>query len=124
MVTLSNFNLVHNLMECLFKKLPRNCLYFTVGRMEFLTNVTPPSVMDIARSNPYLNRGGIYQPPSCTSRYRVAMIIPHRARETHLRSLLAHLHPLMQRQQLHYRIFVIHQVGRNEKTSISLLTLF
>lgn len=59
---------------------------------------------------------GQYNPSDCTARQSVAILIPHRNREKHLLYLLYHLHPFLQRQQLHYAIYVIHQVG---KTPIS-----
>uniref|UniRef100_A0A1A8KKZ0 Beta-1,4-galactosyltransferase n=1 Tax=Nothobranchius kuhntae TaxID=321403 RepID=A0A1A8KKZ0_NOTKU len=54
---------------------------------------------------------GEYEPPDCTARESVAILIPHRNRERHLLYLLHHLHPFLQRQQLHYAIYVIHQAG-------------
>lgn len=53
---------------------------------------------------------GEYEPPDCTARQSVAILIPHRNRERHLLYLLHHLHPFLQRQQLHYAIYVIQQV--------------
>lgn len=55
---------------------------------------------------------GQYNPSDCTARQSVAILIPHRNREKHLLYLLYHLHPFLQRQQLHYAIYVIHQVGK------------
>lgn len=55
--------------------------------------------------------GGQYEPADCKARQSVAILIPHRNREKHLLYLLHHLHPFLQRQQLHYGIYVIHQVG-------------
>ncbi|XP_029029488.1 beta-1,4-galactosyltransferase 4 [Betta splendens] len=54
---------------------------------------------------------GEYKPPDCTARQSVAILIPHRKRERHLLYLLHHLHPFLQRQQLHYGIYVIQQAG-------------
>ncbi|XP_040908030.1 beta-1,4-galactosyltransferase 4 [Toxotes jaculatrix] len=54
---------------------------------------------------------GKYEPPDCTARQSVAILIPHRNRERHLLYLLHHLHPFLQRQQLHYAIYVIQQAG-------------
>ncbi|XP_066555242.1 beta-1,4-galactosyltransferase 3 isoform X2 [Amia ocellicauda] len=70
-----------------------------------------PLLKGIAKKNPLVTWGGLYTPPHCEARYKTAIIIPHRNRETHLRHLLYHLHPFLQRQQLHYRIYVIHQAG-------------
>ncbi|KAK3595595.1 hypothetical protein CHS0354_009551 [Potamilus streckersoni] len=51
--------------------------------------------------------GGMYIPDNCVSRERTAIIIPYRDREDHLDILTRHLHNILQRQQLEYRIFVI-----------------
>lgn len=53
---------------------------------------------------------GRYHPTECSALQRVAILIPHRNRERHLLYLLEHLHPFLQRQQLDYGIYVIHQV--------------
>ncbi|XP_072284485.1 beta-1,4-galactosyltransferase 3 [Pyxicephalus adspersus] len=70
-----------------------------------------PTMRKIQEKNRLVVRGGIYRPPNCESRHRTAIIIPHRNRETHLRHLLYYLHPFLQRQQLHYGIYIIHQAG-------------
>lgn len=54
---------------------------------------------------------GQYHPVDCIAQQSVAILIPHRSREKHLRYLLHYLHPFLQRQQLHYAIYVIHQAG-------------
>ncbi|KPP75784.1 beta-1,4-galactosyltransferase 4-like [Scleropages formosus] len=54
---------------------------------------------------------GKFEPEECRARQSVAVLIPHRNREKHLLYLLYHLHPFLQRQQLHYAIYVIHQAG-------------
>ncbi|XP_033756565.1 beta-1,4-galactosyltransferase 4-like [Pecten maximus] len=62
---------------------------------------------DLALRLPEVKFGGIYQPASCAARSKVAIIIPYRNRATHLKILLNNLHPLLQKQQLDYGIFVI-----------------
>ena len=69
-----------------------------------------PSLAEIVERNPRVEAGGRYRPAGCEPRSRTAIIVPHRAREHHLRLLLYHLHPFLQRQQLAYGIYVIHQV--------------
>lgn len=54
---------------------------------------------------------GQFSPPDCFARQSVAILIPYRNREKHLLFFLYHLHPFLQRQQLHYGIYVIHQAG-------------
>lgn len=63
----------------------------------------------IAESNPLVKPGGRYKPADCVARHRVAIVIPYRNREQHLKILLHNLHPMLQRQQLDYGIFVIEE---------------
>lgn len=65
---------------------------------------------DVERENKGVAKG-VYKPPDCISRESVAILVPHRSRERHLLYLMHHLHPFLQRQQLHYAIYVIQQVG-------------
>ncbi|KAL2094437.1 hypothetical protein ACEWY4_009156 [Coilia grayii] len=70
------------------------------------------SFSDVEEENrEVLSPGGQSQPSDCRSTQKVAVLIPHRNREKHLLYLLHHLHPFLQRQQLHYSIYVIHQAG-------------
>jgi N-terminal region of glycosyl transferase group 7 len=78
----------------------------------------------VGRSDPYstanessvsyegIDRGGHWSPSPtlCVARQRLAIIVPFRNRETHLRILLRVLHPMLQRQLIDYTIFVIEQV--------------
>jgi len=82
-----------------------------LGRLEFNFNSTPPTLQQVAEANKVLSNGGSYEPPDCIARSRVAIIVPHRARELHLRALLWHIHPIFQRQQLQYKVYVVHQAG-------------
>ncbi|XP_041843889.1 beta-1,4-galactosyltransferase 3 [Melanotaenia boesemani] len=77
-------------------------------------HVSFPSGLTLAaveKKNPLVVRGGRYRPPDCMARHKTAIIIPHRLREHHLKFLLYYLHPFLQRQQLSYGIYVIHQAG-------------
>lgn len=74
---------------------------------------------EVQRKNPLVVRGGRYRPPSCEARHRTAIIIPHRHREHHLKFLLYYLHPFLQRQQLQYGIYVIHQVKHAQPSQTS-----
>uniref|UniRef100_A0A1A8JTJ2 Beta-1,4-galactosyltransferase n=1 Tax=Nothobranchius kuhntae TaxID=321403 RepID=A0A1A8JTJ2_NOTKU len=69
------------------------------------------TLAEVQRKNPLVIRGGRYRPPNCEARHKTAIIIPHRNREHHLKFLLYYLHPFLQRQQLSYGIYVIHQAG-------------
>uniref|UniRef100_H2ZY98 Beta-1,4-galactosyltransferase n=2 Tax=Latimeria chalumnae TaxID=7897 RepID=H2ZY98_LATCH len=65
---------------------------------------------DIQKENPNVLLGR-YQPLECHALQKVAILIPFRNREKHLVYLLKHLHPFLQRQQVHYGIYVINQAG-------------
>jgi hypothetical protein len=58
--------------------------------------------------------GGHWSPHHCIARQRLAVIIPFRDREAHLPVLLQVLHPMLQRQQIDYTIFVVEQVSRTK----------
>ncbi|XP_075186316.1 beta-1,4-galactosyltransferase 3 isoform X2 [Anomaloglossus baeobatrachus] len=82
-----------------------------------------PSSRRIQEKNPLVTVGGRYQPPNCESRHKTAVIIPHRNREKHLRHLLYYLHPFLQRQQLQYGIYIIHQSGNSTFNRAKLLNV-
>nr|KAG5694877.1 hypothetical protein BaRGS_029494 [Batillaria attramentaria] len=66
-----------------------------------------PSFEEIVKLNPGMEPGGHFHPPDCRARSRVAIIVPYRDREQHLRIMLHNLHPILQRQQLDYVIIVV-----------------
>lgn len=66
---------------------------------------------------------GRYQPEECKALQKVAILIPHRNREKHLMYLLEHLHPFLQRQQLEYGIYIIHQAGSKKFNRAKLLNV-
>lgn len=83
-----------------------------IGRI--LINMEPvigENMSAIAHSNPNVSPGGHFAPSSCFPRHRVAIVIPYRDRWEHLSILLYHLHPILQRQQLEYKIYVAEQFG-------------
>jgi len=57
----------------------------------------------------FVYKGGWWAPLECKERFSTAIIIPFRNREQHLPILLRQLHPILYRQRLHYRIFIIEQ---------------
>lgn len=66
---------------------------------------------------------GRFHPEDCRAQQRVAILIPHRNREKHLLYLLDNLHPFLQRQQLDYAIYVIHQAGDGKFNRAKLLNV-
>ena len=67
-----------------------------------------------------LTAGGRYRPVDCRSHHKVAIVIPYRDREEHLRLFLQHLHPFLQRQQVEYGIYVVVQSGKKKSLEFSL----
>ncbi|XP_053421484.1 beta-1,4-galactosyltransferase 4 isoform X2 [Nycticebus coucang] len=77
---------------------------------------------EVQAENPKVHRGR-YHPKECEALQRVAILIPHRNREKHLMYLLEHLHPFLQRQQLDYGIYIIHQAGNKKFNRAKLLNV-
>ena len=71
----------------------------------------------------WVNEGGRYRPTGCTPRYKVAIIVPHRYRERHLRQFLKAIHPIMKRQQADYGVYVVHQHGNEIFNKAKLLNI-
>ena len=61
--------------------------------------------------------------PNCHATDRLAVIIAYRNRDAHLRVLLKHLHPFLQRQQADYGIYVVDQVTCSPEIPASSFTL-
>lgn len=80
-----------------------------VGRLKVLTESPSFDVLEQMFSN--LNPGGRFRPSDCIARNKVALVIPYRDREEHLRIFLHNLHPILQRQQLDYGIYVIEEAA-------------
>jgi hypothetical protein len=70
-----------------------------------------------------LGAGGAFKPEECTARQKVAIIVPYRDRSDHLRLFLRHMHPLLQRQQLDYQIFVVEQAGSDAFNRAALMNV-
>ncbi|UJR25040.1 hypothetical protein I4U23_006400 [Adineta vaga] len=69
------------------------------------------SLYEIETNYTNVRSGGQWSPSHCLARHRVAIIIPYRDRLEHLITLLYYLHPILQRQELDYKIFVSEQEG-------------
>ncbi|XP_064629551.1 beta-1,4-N-acetylgalactosaminyltransferase bre-4-like isoform X2 [Lineus longissimus] len=72
-------------------------------------NMTATGFLNLERSFTNLEPGGLYKPPDCRSRHKVAIVIPYRNREKHLKIFLNNMHPFLQKQQLEYGIYVVEQ---------------
>ncbi|CAF4858952.1 unnamed protein product [Rotaria sp. Silwood1] len=58
--------------------------------------------------------GGHWFPKTCQAEQRLAIIVPYRNRELHLKLFLNVMHPFLKQQQLDYTIFVINQHDHEE----------
>lgn len=76
-----------------------------------LENLRSDFLNETKLKNNYIEDTGFFRPADCLPQHKVAIIIPYRDREQHLHILLKHLHGVLQRQQLLYKIFVIEQVS-------------
>ncbi|GAB6032512.1 hypothetical protein CHUAL_011408 [Chamberlinius hualienensis] len=92
-----------------------------VGQLKVLTE--SPTMAELEARHPELSPGGRFHPKECTSRHKVAIIIPYRDRERHLRLFLNHLHPILQRQQLDYGIYVIEEAGTTKFNRAMLMNI-
>ncbi|KAG7458925.1 hypothetical protein MATL_G00225690 [Megalops atlanticus] len=89
-------------------------------RVEF----SDPVTLDAVRSqNPNVQSGGRYKPKDCVALQKVALIIPFRHRDEHLKYWLYYLHPILQRQQLDYGVYVINQYGEETFNRAKLLNV-
>ncbi|XP_067893101.1 beta-1,4-galactosyltransferase 2 isoform X1 [Heterodontus francisci] len=93
-----------------------------VGRLliEFNSLMTMEKVQ---RENPEVQEGGKYKPSDCIAKQRVAIIIPFRHREHHLKFWLHYLHPILRRQKINYGIYIINQHGESMFNRAKLLNI-
>ena len=59
-----------------------------------------PSMEEMEKTYSFLKDGGRYKPSQCIARHRVAIIVPFRDREEHLRTFLFHMHSFLPRYVL------------------------
>ncbi|XP_008589332.1 PREDICTED: beta-1,4-galactosyltransferase 1, partial [Galeopterus variegatus] len=93
-----------------------------VGPITIEFNI-PVDLELVAKQNPQVKVGGRYTPKDCVSPHKVAIIIPFRNRQEHLRYWLYYLHPILQRQQLDYGVYVINQAGESMFNRAKLLNV-
>lgn len=65
----------------------------------------------VIRMHKNLKPGGSWRPTTCRPRYKVAIIVPFRDRQSHLTRLIDFLVPILQRQLLDFRFIVTEQYG-------------
>ena len=84
------------------------CDFFAGGALFVDMDVT--SYNEIEARHQDLLSGGRWTPTNCSANHRVAILVPYRDRDAHLKIFLAHMHPFLQRQLLEYTIYVVEQV--------------
>lgn len=82
-----------------------------------------PSWDELMELYPFIKPGGHGQPENCTSRHKVAIILPYRDRDRQLRAFLHNLHSLLTKQQLDYSIFVVEQIPHQTFNRAKLLNV-
>ncbi|XP_066897469.1 beta-1,4-galactosyltransferase 1 isoform X4 [Kogia breviceps] len=93
-----------------------------VGPMLIEFNI-PVDLKLVEERNPKVKVGGRYTPEDCISPHKVAIIIPFRNRQEHLKYWLYYLHPILQHQQLDYGVYVINQAGESMFNRAKLLNV-
>ena len=62
------------------------------------------------RHKKVLQPGGRWRPNDCIAKQKVALLIPYRDRESDLQIFFNNIHIFLQKQYLHYGIYLIEQV--------------
>ena len=71
----------------------------------------------------FVHQGGWWSPEDCLPVQSTLIVIPFRDREDQLPILLRHLHPMLKRQQLHYRIVIVEQMGKGKFNRAKLVNI-
>ncbi|KAM4710325.1 beta-1,4-galactosyltransferase 1-like isoform 2-T2 [Discoglossus pictus] len=79
--------------------------------------------MEIISQNPNVMIGGHSKPHDCKARQKIAIIIPFRNREPHLKTWLYYMHPFLQKQQGDYGIYVVEQSNRTTFNKAKLMNI-
>lgn len=101
----------HNIFNIAYVKAKVYSIFFfkytIVGKLK--VDKTPKTMEAIEKKYETI-KDGKYKPKNCTARQKVAILIPFRDRESHLRIFLNHMHTFLMKQQLEYGIYVVEQV--------------
>ncbi|XKL66765.1 hypothetical protein PGB90_010185 [Kerria lacca] len=99
-----------NLVSFRIEQVGKLCPYNEDNDTEFqllLSNVNNED--KVWASNLNISEGGEWHPFKCSARYSVAVVIPYRNRANHLKIFMYYIHHFLQKQNIHYKIFVIEQ---------------
>lgn len=92
--------------------------YWTLSNSKTLEGQLPNGtylggIQEVKINGSMWNFTSIFQPSICSPIQNLAIIVPFRDRESHLRILLGHLIPILRKQQIGYSIFVVEQLGND-----------
>ena len=87
-------------------------IFISDGKIDITPRIPDPLLDELMFSD--IQTGGIWKPLTCIARQRTAIIIPYRDRKIHLYTLLHYLIPVLMRQLVEFRIFVIEQVNSHK----------
>jgi hypothetical protein len=83
----------------------------TAGEIKVNETLLSYSELDLIFSKELTGlENGLWRPLNCESTSRVAIIVPYRDRDIHLRLFLNHMHNFLQKQLVDYAIYVIEEV--------------
>ncbi|XP_017486385.1 PREDICTED: beta-1,4-galactosyltransferase 2-like, partial [Rhagoletis zephyria] len=92
-----------------------------VGRLKVLRHAPPMTELEAQLAD--VQVGGRYRPADCTPQYKVAIIVPYRDRDEHLRTFLFNIHPMLMRQNIEYGIFIVEQSGSDRFNRAKLMNV-
>lgn len=69
------------------------------------------------------HQGGHFIPQNCQPKFKIAIAVPFRNREEHLSYFLWYMHPILQRQDIEYKIYIINQLGETPFNRAQLLNI-
>ena len=82
------------------------------GRISLNMEILPLSNV-AAKLQARVGQGGEGKPINCSSNHEVALIVPYRKRPTQLAVFLNNIHLMLNKQQIHYRIYLVNQTDSN-----------
>merc|ERR1719154_938933 len=101
-----------------------NCSNFTaVPGANLNISIESPSIAAQAELANNLAAGGEFLQDSCQNPDHVAIVIPFRNRDEQLPIFLAHIHPFLMRQNIHYKIYIINQSDDNKFNRAALMNV-
>lgn len=86
---------------------------FLVGQVNVDENVLNQVDLDEKFSGDFgPMSGGHWRPKDCIAQSKVAIIVPYRDRDLHLRLFLNHMHSFLRKQLIEYSIYIIEEVTK------------